>query len=476
MKPIIKKLLAVLFAGMLCAAAALPVFATTNKELDQIFKGSGTKNDPYQITSTQEFDTFRSKGDIITENDHFILTEDITVPMESMTKFSGTLDGNGHTMHLNRQGTKFTIEENYGTVKNLRLYRGFGVSSFVLNNYGTLENISADWVTVFFEYRGEYWEYYNEDGSLIGVPPPGGKGRGILVDVNQEGGLITYCMVRDCNISPREGLTPLGTGGTSNQSEYSYGGIAGTNYGTIQRSVNNYSHVFCEGNAGGIVGLNYATVASCWVTNASIEVQKKAAGGIVGSNGTAKKWGEEIKIVDCAYSNASTAFTVEAGEGDVGGIAGFNNGRISDVFTNYTVANKSSIQGLIVGWQKNAPTQYAAVQRAYVVKSGEDAPFFGADWSKGKSVFNLVELKAEDKAPGNFTKNAKGTVTLGYFKNLKFSQEILFLAPGSSGFSGSVFGGGNLFILIGAAVVLAGGGVAFVIIKKKKNKPAVQKN
>lgn len=98
--------------------------------------GSGTEAEPYLITSTADWDLFCSWMNGGTNRDsHYKLTEDISVTTMAgkyvlSNRFTGTFDGDGHTITVNYGSAEAPLTENYAapfrgiknaTIKNLHV-------------------------------------------------------------------------------------------------------------------------------------------------------------------------------------------------------------------------------------------------------------------------------------------------------------------------------------------------------------------
>ena len=89
--------------------------------------GSGTEEDPYIISNTQEFKDVLGKskdGTYYTLSDNFDNTEEITTPISN---FHGSLDGNGKTINVNidnSKGANYSVglfSVNDGQISNLNV-------------------------------------------------------------------------------------------------------------------------------------------------------------------------------------------------------------------------------------------------------------------------------------------------------------------------------------------------------------------
>lgn len=139
-----KRVLSVFLALALCLTL-IPMGAWA---ADNIFDGgSGTEDDPYLISSAEQFEEIANDSDLL--SGCFLLTADIDLDGNIVTfsTFSGTFDGGGHTIsgiYAYKNGLFGTISEE-GTVRNLcvdgRIYSSYGNGGgFAGTNHGTIEN------------------------------------------------------------------------------------------------------------------------------------------------------------------------------------------------------------------------------------------------------------------------------------------------------------------------------------------------
>ena len=117
--------------------------------------GSGSSGDPYQITSTADWNTLASNvanGNTYS-NTYFKLTADITVTTMVTATFSGTFDGGGNTLTFNYTATGNNAAPfayiTGAMIKNLRVagtinsgYK-FAAGIVAISNGGTIENCQS---------------------------------------------------------------------------------------------------------------------------------------------------------------------------------------------------------------------------------------------------------------------------------------------------------------------------------------------
>ncbi|MCR4922181.1 MAG: hypothetical protein K5945_10835 [Bacteroidaceae bacterium] len=105
-------------------------FAYGQKAWAQFSDGDGTPDNPYLISSANDWDALSSavSGGTTYSGGYFRLTDDISVTTmlgSSTSKFSGTFDGNGHTLTFNQEATEQYIAPfryvSNATIENLRV-------------------------------------------------------------------------------------------------------------------------------------------------------------------------------------------------------------------------------------------------------------------------------------------------------------------------------------------------------------------
>ncbi len=157
-------------------ADGMPVLRAPDERNPLTLQGSGTAEDPYQIASTEDLLTV-AKGlnelDARLVGQSFVLTADLDMSGINFTpinSFSGTLDGQGHTLH------NFTIEDTTGGTQDAN-YR----VAFIRINTGTVQNL------VFRSPRI----------TTQALSTGGYSGAAVIVGDNAHGSVISDCMVFD---------------------------------------------------------------------------------------------------------------------------------------------------------------------------------------------------------------------------------------------------------------------------------------
>ena len=274
----------------------------------QALSGSGTAEEPYLITSAEDFAEMPSSN----SGKYFKLTKDIEVNAPYKSTFSGIFDGDGHTIAFNYTGTS---NENVG------LFSQTGSSA-------TIQNLTVN-------------------ANLKSVTASNSYGTGGFI--GQVNGPTT---IRNCGVSGTITNT-----NTDTRYPARVGGFVGYLYDnlTIESS-------FCTANiksestyslsaAGGLVGgMSYSaysiTATDCYVTG---DVSaKNYAGGFIGYlNSSSDK--------PHTYTNCYTAGTVTGGSSKAYGFAYVSNGSYATFencyfnSTSNAKANNSTIKGTITG-------------------------------------------------------------------------------------------------------------------------------
>ena len=287
--------------------------------------GTGTENDPYEITSAEDYQFVAEmvKSGYSFSGEYLAQTEDVTLPEgwepigvlidpsvghinggKNMRAFSGHLNGNGNTLtvpegglplfgyvkdayvsDLNIYGTRI---EGYGLVNN---YEGVGLSG----NAVTIDHVTLKSGTKTLK------------SGLIGT---------YLTKANGFAGCSGSYLVTIRNCVAEEGVV-IGYDGTQSK----IGSFAGRFIGTIENCVS-YATVYGVDSVGGIVGNQDNSMTTFKVTgcefHGTVVASGQEAGGIIGS-GYIGGWGDNAmrpNITGCTVTGTIT------GENKVGGIQG----------------------------------------------------------------------------------------------------------------------------------------------------------
>ena len=263
--------------------------ATVAVTLVSLWSGNGTQGDPYLITTTSGLDLLATK--VNNGNDfggfYFKLGNDIEYDPTALDdngenytaigvfdsqlklKFSGTFDGDGHTI----SGIRINRPTDPNTVINSHTLQGL----FGYLEGGTIKNVTVS------------------DASITGCALVGA-----IVGVNNG-------TIENCQVAGAVSVTGANNGN---------GGIVGQNYGTIENcQVTGTVSVSGTNNGrgvGGIVGQNYGTTKNCYVNGTVNVTSKRYVGGIAGEN--------QGTIENCLVLGTSVMATNNRGS-----IVGYNN-------------------------------------------------------------------------------------------------------------------------------------------------------
>ena len=326
--------------------------------------GSGTLESPYEIPDLATLEYYRDKmndttGGTTSRSASYVLTDDIEMSGKygegekswtpigtSRAPFTGTFDGNGHS------------------IKGLYVY----VSEILYIHYQGL-----------FGYVGSGGRVQNLtiSGNVSGAP---NSSVGGVVGYN-DGGTIENCKfegsIRGTTNCFAGGVVGQNNGGTvkncSNTgtvsgTDTSAGGVVGENYGgTVTNCHNNTGTVSGDDNpAGGVVGENSGTVENCSNTGkvSGTGGIRAPAGGVVGENrGT----------VENCYNTGTVS-----GDGSVGGVAGENSGTVANCY--YEESKAGSGIGNLPS-NENAESKdvdaFKSGEVAWLLQDGQDSDIWG---------------------------------------------------------------------------------------------------
>ena len=326
-----------LLVGMLPVAALAEDNPPANGEVSL---ADAATNTPIVISSVEDLKKIGT--DAYPMDGSYVLTANINLgasakkPWTSIGKFTGTFDGDGHTisgLYLNAgnlgptdQGLGlFTMVGEGGTVENLTVKGKIdGTNAGVVvggiagkNNGGTISNCTS-----IVDITGSV---NSNVGGIVGSSESG-----TIVDCHNTGSIDVTCSRSDISIGGIVGVTNNGTvktcENTGNVTVDHYctgtGGIVGYAVGgsKVSNCRNSGSIDGNKSKTGGIVGENYGAVLKCYNTG---DVRSDGtAGGIAGRN-VSENSGSGSTVENC-YNIGDVTGAV-SGSGDVGGIVGYNN-------------------------------------------------------------------------------------------------------------------------------------------------------
>ncbi|MCR4925884.1 MAG: hypothetical protein K5917_06320, partial [Clostridiales bacterium] len=268
--------------------------------------GSGTADNPYQLNNYNDLKTFAdlvnsgntSACAILKGNIEAYEHNDWIAIGSAENKYSGTFDGNGHSI-IRLSNSDISEKPTYSGLFGY-IGSGANIKNLCLNTVTSISKNNGYSGGIAGYSKGNITNCYIQ-GNLQIVKENGYSGG--LVGLNE--GIIENCY---CS-------------GSGNISAYYAGGIAGANKLKVLNCFSIYSGNISGDYCGGIVGLNYAYVEYCYVSSQGKITAENFCGGIVGDNNAG--------IVYSCYNSSSTIF-----EGRyTGGISGNNsNGEIANCY------------------------------------------------------------------------------------------------------------------------------------------------
>lgn len=298
----------------------------TDKDIIQEnLTGTGTENDPYEITSGEDYafvaqmvkDGYSFSGEYLAQ------TEDVTLPEgwepigvlidpsvghinsgKNMRAFSGHLNGNGNTLTVPEGGLPLFGYVKDAYVSDLNIY-GTRIEGYGLVN--NLEGVGLSGNAITIDHVTLKSGTKTLKAGLIGT---------YITSANAYAGCSGGYLVTIRNCVAEEGVV-IGYDGTQSK----IGTFAGRFNGTIDNCVS-YATVYGVDSVGGIVGNQDNSMTTFKVTDCefrgTVVASGEEAGGIIGS-GYIGGWGDNSKrpnITGCTVTGTIT------GENKVGGIQG----------------------------------------------------------------------------------------------------------------------------------------------------------
>jgi len=286
----------------------------------QPWAGSGTAEDPYQIWDACDMQAIGADSNYWNAN--FILCVDINISEytgtafniigNSLTKFTGVFDGNGHTISnftytctdIDNIGLFGYVNGHEAKIKDVRLLDpniNGGTGSFIGALAGSLETcLMAECCVVGGSVTGDDYCV----GGLVGLND------GIIVKCHSSGNVV---------------------------GQRSVGGLVGVNTELISNCYSNSSVSGTDAMIGGLVGWNVSQGVIKECSSTGIVSGSQDVGGLVGKNNWAYIYG--------CYSIANTF-----GGNNTGGLVGMNTdgrGVINDSYSKGNVEGNESVGGLV---------------------------------------------------------------------------------------------------------------------------------
>ncbi len=336
----------------------------------QFAGGSGTEEDPYQISTVEELQAIRDYLD-----KHFIQINDIdareTVAWNDSLGFVPL--GNRNVQFVGSyDGQTYSISNlNIHMVKDSDFYVGL----FGYNDQGQIKNVSL--IDSDVSSKGRVYV-----GGLVGY------NNGDIIDSNYNGIISSGETAGGLVGRNRGNITGSHTDIKVNGGFNSVGGLVGSNSGTIYDSYAKGSVSGTDRGVGGLVGVNDIGEIMNSFFIGTVEGLTKV-GGLVGNN--------YIAYVTNSYSKAELN-----GETIIGGLIGINDQRstITNSYSLGSVNGNGDIGGLVGVNRDNSTIQYS-YSASNVVGTTNIGGFIGVNGSEIISSYWDVESSSSARGIGN---------------------------------------------------------------------------
>ena len=285
------------FAPLSIVQFVIVLFLTsfiTNPVLAQFAGGSGTEDDPWQISNADQLANMQNYLD-----GHFIQTSDIDLTIEPLEQtwipigdsgepFTGSFDGGGNIIE---NMTVYDPDVNYqglfGKLKGA-LIRNVILSDIEVdgNQYvGGLAGWADESIIDHVSVSGEIISFDNDAGGVVGYVTES-LIHYIFSDVdvqgnNQIGGLIGNARHTEIRHSWSTGHVEGGRG---------VGGLAGSSWALLLTDCYSHASVSGDSRVGGLVGLLSGRVYRCFSTG-NVDGSDHLVGGLIGNTGTTASFG-----------------------------------------------------------------------------------------------------------------------------------------------------------------------------------------
>jgi hypothetical protein len=331
--------------------------STSLSEPPPFSRGSGTSDDPFQISSEGEFAWIADFPDC-----HFVLKRSLLLhtPVPRISDFKGKLDGGGHEIEGIR-ATSFWIENNTGEITDLTIV-GSEIASHAEEVLTALIGINRGSITRVELKEASHHSSHRSTGSFVAGLVAANLGMiedckvsgtiqglwskvGGIAAHNYASGRIFDCKVRAAVLTFIGSTHGEAVGGICavNEGVIQFGGVVGTIRISNSRSG--------RANVGGVVGLNEVIGSVLNPYGACLfevtPLSLKNVGGIVGHNRGfvgAAKWAAEV---DCGESDTvGQIIGFQAVTGSLAG--GFLEGELWKEVTKRS-ANRHLIDEIMIG-------------------------------------------------------------------------------------------------------------------------------
>lgn len=402
-----------LLVGMLPVAALAEDNPPAN---DEVSLADAATDTPIEISSVEDLKKIGTEPNFPL-NGSYVLTANINLeasaekPWTSIGNFTGTFDGDGHTisgLYLNFSSIDtyqdrglglFTSVGQGGTVENLTVEgvidgtnAGVGIGGIVgRNNGGTISNCTSSVdITGSVDSNVGGIVGSSESGTIENCCNTGSinvtcSSAGSMTGIGGIVGLTSTDTVKSCENTGNVYVTAVKSKGL-------IGGIVGrANGGSTVSNCRNSGDISAnkEGNSitGGIVGDNYGAISRC--NNTGAVSADGATGGVAGQNVCSQSG--PISIVENCYNTGAVS-----GSGDVGGVVGHNNNS-NDYIS--TVKNCYNTGAVISGNSSNVGGAVGRIETGDV----SDCYYLGQEGLPGigsGTATNVVSKAAEQFASG----------------------------------------------------------------------------
>ena len=360
-----RKFTSVLLALVLCAALlCIGAAAADSGAAGKFAGGDGSETTPYQIATAEQLKAVEKNPGA-----HYVLIADIDLegsaddPWNPIGKFTGTFDGNGHTisglyMNANSPGPAdqglglFSYLGSGGTIKNLtvegEIHPGEGTGEKLDPAIGSVAG-RCDGGEIINCTSGVNITGHTE--KTVGGIVAGADGKGTIENCHYTGtinitinsantmgmggivGQASDCTVENCENAGTV-ISDIHTGGVVGRNNSGGEVLNCRNSGIVESN-----NPAAGAGSGGIVGDNYGVIRDSYNASTGIVTGGSATGGVTAKNAA------ENGGATCIVENCYNAGTVR-GSGDVGGVVGHNNSSVNG----YTATVKSSYNtGTVTG-------------------------------------------------------------------------------------------------------------------------------
>ena len=265
-----------------------------------------TEDNTFYINSLSDWDYLAKECELDSFSNNLEVKLNVDLDFSNHLKvipyFNGTFDGNNHSLtNININSTQindgvFRITGNKSNIKNINIKLNANHNNnrfgFIAYNQGLVSNLNVDGNIIAL----------NEAGIIVGYNSTKGKiedcsTSGLINGKEYVGGICgkNYGIINNCynnatvNIDVRKDDFDISTltiediaNGEKTTIVTDYGGICGTNFGTINNCVNKATigHEHYGYNVGGIAGSQSGYISDC--INNGLVYGRKEVGGIVG--------------------------------------------------------------------------------------------------------------------------------------------------------------------------------------------------